>query len=159
MSQLGVAHDAIQRLAQFASNGGTIIFGPECNIMTSQPSIADLLEDVWPVRLQPSSHSCRTQFWVSPRHARCVAGALSYYFKQVARQLLDDSYTSDSVYTIESAASASLPHEIWEPRFRSASERFLVFVEHGKGKLGALGKLGSKQDTYRMISHMLGLRN
>ncbi|KAK5069098.1 hypothetical protein LTR64_008807 [Lithohypha guttulata] len=157
MSQSVVTHEAIQRIAEFVSSGGTIVFGPECNIMTRQPSIADLLEDVWPLQLRPSSQSCRTQFWVSPRLARCVAGALSHYFKRVARQLLDRSCASDSVYATESSAGASLPYGIWGPRYRSASERLLVFVEHGKGKLGVLGKLGSKQDTYRMISRMLSL--
>lgn len=40
-------------------------------------------------------------------------------------------------------------------RYRFTSERFTIFVDYGRGKLRMLGKLDSKQNTWRPVSTML----
>lgn len=153
MGRSRLAYQVLECLAEFTRSGGTAVFGPECDNLRGRPSVIDLLEEIWQLRLPPWSCSYRAQFWISPRQAGRVTGALFYYYRGVAEQL----FTHLCEPNLCAAQKISEPCKIWGPRYRSRSERFLLFAEHGKGNVGALRKLGSGRDTSRMIFNMLGL--
>lgn len=152
-----LAGQFLTSLARFTSDGGTTVFGPHFDKSIQCRSIVNLFIGFWALPPEIVADSSSTQFLVSSALARRIAAALSYYFRAAVKQLRTSPDNSVCITVTNHIGDGSTLRLIQGPRRRSASERFLAFVEHGKGKVGFLGKVGSKQDTCRIVFAMLDL--
>jgi hypothetical protein len=141
-------------LVEFTYHGSTTLFGPDCSVPLGYQHIAGFFADFGSfggsLRPRCQAHSS----WYHQRLQVVLQGHLSYYFRSVAKQLTALACKADFVGATNAEDTVFIPSDIQGPRPRSSSERLLIFVEHGNGKLGFLGKVGSKQDTNRIISAM-----